>query len=375
MEKPESRVVLDIDLGILADNFSRIAQAVSPLGVIVVLKANAYGLGMREVARALAGAGAAAIATAELDEALEALEFGLPVLILGTVLPEELNPSLAAGVRIPVAGLEEARKISSAALALGTTAKCHLAVDTGMGRVGIRLQDAPAMIPQIAALPGIELEGMYSHFPTAYIGGDRDTAAQMDEFRKLASELAARGIHIPWLHIANSDAINNFEEACRAPFTHVRTGINLYGSFDIVGNRRLHLRPVLSMRARLAQVRILPAGSSIGYGRTFRCPCDMRVGTVAAGYADGLPLALSNRGSLLIRGRACPVLGRVSMDYTTVALDQVPDAEAGDEVICVGGEAAGANSVETWANLKGTHPYEVICSIGSRVLRKYIIRE
>ena len=230
MVKPESRVVLDIDLGILADNFNRISQAVSPLGVIVVLKANAYGLGMREVARALAGAGAAAIATAELDEALEAVEFGLPVIILGTVLPEELEPALAAGVRIPVAGLEEARKTSSAALALGTTAKCHLAVDTGMGRVGIRLNDAPGMIPQIASLPGIELEGMYSHFPTAYIGGDENTSAQIEAFRELAAGLADRGIHIPWLHMANSDAINNFEEACRAPFTQVKTGISLYGS-------------------------------------------------------------------------------------------------------------------------------------------------
>jgi len=152
----------------------------------------------------------------------------------------------------------------------------------------------------------------------------------------------------------------------------VRTGINLYGSFDTIGNRRLRLRPVLAMRARLAQVRTLSAGSTIGYGRTFVCPRDMRIGTVAAGYADGLPLALSNRGSLLVRGRPCPVVGRISMDYTTVALDQVEDAQAGDEVVCVGGEAPGAMSVEAWATLKGTHPYEVICSFGSRVQRRYV---
>lgn len=365
--------MLDIDLGILSENFASISRSVAPLGTIVVLKANAYGLGMREIARTLAASGAAAIATAELDEALAAAEFGLPTLVLGTVLPDELEPALSAGIRIPVAGLAEAEAISAAALRLGVgKAKCHLAVDTGMGRIGMCVSGARDEIVRIAALPGIEIEGMYSHFPTAYIERDEGTAAQIKAFTELAAELRARGVAIPWLHIANSDAINNFDASHIAPFTHVRTGINLYGLFDIVGNRRLHLRPVLTLRARLAQVRTLAAGSTIGYGRTYVCPRDMRVGTVAAGYADGIPLALSNRGSLLIRGRLCPVVGRVSMDYTTVALDQVPDAVAGDEVICVGGEAVNAISVDTWATLKGTHPYEVICSIGNRVQRRYV---
>lgn len=372
MEPVNSRVVLDIDLDILAENFRKITASVSPLKTIVVLKANAYGLGMTPIAHALANVGASAIATAELGEALAAAAFKLPVLILGTVLPDELEPALRAGIRIPVAGLEEARTISAVAGRLGTTATCHIALDTGMGRVGIRLADAIDLIPKIAAFPHIVLEGMYSHFPTAYLENDADTPKQIESFKRLASDLRARGIPIPWLHIANSDAINNFPGAYEAPFTHVRTGINLYGSFDIIGNRRLRLRPVLTMRAKLAQVRTLTAGSTIGYGRTFVCPRDMRVGTVAAGYADGLPLALSNRGSLLIRGRLCPVIGRISMDYTTVALDQVDDATAGDDVICVGSEKTNAISVETWATLKGTHPYEVICSIGNRVQRHYL---
>lgn len=372
MEHVQSRVVLDIDLEILAENFRKISQSVSPLGTIVVLKANAYGLGMMPIAHALTQAGAAAIATAELAEALAVAECNLPVILLGTVLPTELAPALQAGIRIPVAGLAEAKTISDTAARLGTKAFCHIALDTGMGRVGIRMQDAPNMIPQIAAMPHLVLEGLYSHFPTAYLEQDADTPIQIESFLKLNAALCALGIHIPWLHIANSDAINNFPSSYAAPFTHVRTGINLYGSFDILGNRRLRLRPVLTLRARLAQVRTLSAGSTIGYGRTFVCPREMRVGTVAAGYADGLPLALSNRGSLLIRGRLCPVIGRISMDYTTVALDQVEDATAGDEVICVGSEMPQAVSVESWATLKGTHPYEVICSIGSRVQRRYL---
>lgn len=373
MEHIKSRVILDINLDILADNFSKIAQSVAPLDTLVVLKANAYGLGMRPIAKALAKAGATGIATAELSEALAVHDLGLPVMILGTILPDELEPALKAGIHIPIAGIEEARAASAAAEHLGTTAYGHIAVDTGMGRVGIRLADARTVIPQIASLPNLVLEGLYSHFPTAYLEQDADTPQQIKDVKQLHADLHTNGITIPWLHIANSDAINNFPvSACTPPFTHVRTGINLYGSFDIVGNRRLHLRPVLTLRAKLAQVRTLPAGSTIGYGRTFVCPREMKIGTVAAGYADGLPLALSNRGSLLIRGKLCPVVGRVSMDYTTVSLDAVVDAEAGDDVICVGSERPNAISVESWAAIKGTHPYEVICSIGSRVERCYM---
>lgn len=373
MKHMTSRVVLDIDLDILAENFRKIAKSVAPLGTLVVLKANAYGLGMRPIAQALAKAGACGIATAELSEALSANDLGLPVMILGTILPDELEPALKAGIHIPIAGLEEARAASQTAQRLGTTAYGHIAVDTGMGRVGIRLADTRTVIPQIACLPNLVLEGLFSHFPTAYLEQDVDTSQQITNIKQLSNDLRANGINIPWLHIANSDAINNFPaSACTPPFTHVRTGINLYGSFDIIGNRRLHLRPVLTLRAKLAQVRTLSAGSTIGYGRTFVCPREMKIGTIAAGYADGLPLALSNRGSLLIRGQLCPVVGRVSMDYTTVSLDALDDAEAGDDVICVGSEHINARSVESWATIKGTHPYEVLCSIGSRVERRYI---
>lgn len=372
-----SRVTLDVDLDVLTENFRKICAAVAPLGVIVVLKANAYGLGMRRVAESLAKAGAAAIAVAELAEAMEVVRFGVPVLLLGTVLPHELRPALTAGIRIPVAGLDEAREISRAATELHTVARCHLAIDTGMGRVGILATGktgtagAADEIAHIAALPNLALEGAYSHFPNAYVEGDSATRRQITTFLALAAALKQRGVKIAQLHIANSDAINNVPEARVAPFTHVRTGINLYGSFDMVGRRMLDLRPVLTLRARLAQVRVLPAGSTVGYGCTFVCPREMRVGTVAAGYADGLPLALSNRGALLIRGKRCAVIGRVSMDYTTVALDAAEDAAAGDEVICIGEAGAEAVAVEDWAALKGTHPYEVICSIGSRVKRQY----
>jgi alanine racemase len=366
-----SRVVLDIDLTTLRDNHRRIAAAVAPAGVIAVLKANAYGLGMRPIAGALAESGIAAIAVAELREALEALDTRVPVLLLGTVLPDEVEPCVASGIRIPIPDLATARLASAAAQRVGRPAIVHLAVDTGMGRLGLLADDASAAAREVARLPGLVLEGVYSHFPMAYRSASDFTLRQVERFKDLLADCECAGIRFAWRHIANSDAINNFPITAQPPFTHVRTGINLHGSFDIEGRRALQLRSVLTLRARLAQVRTLPAGSTVGYGATYTCPCAMRVGTVAAGYADGLPLALSNRGHLLIRGRPCPVLGRVSMDYATVALDQAPDAVAGDEVVCLGGEGPGSVSVEDWATLKGTHPYEVICSIGSRVQRRY----
>lgn len=367
-----SRVVLDINLSVLRENHRRIASAVAPAGVIAVLKANAYGLGMRPIAQALAASGIAAIAVAELREALEARETGVPVLLLGTVLPDEVEACVAAGIRVPIPDMDTARRADAAARRVGRKAIGHLAVDTGMGRVGVLVTDAVAVAREAARLPNLELEGVYSHFPMAYRSASDFTMRQIERFSTMLAECERIGVVFAWRHIANSDAINNFPLTAQPPFTHVRTGINLHGSFDIEGRRALQLRSVLTLRAKLAQVRTLPAGSTIGYGATYTCPCAMRVGTVAAGYADGLPLALSNRGHLLIRNRPCPVLGRVSMDYTTVALDQAPDAVAGDDVVCLGGEGPGSVSVEDWATLKGTHPYEVICSIGSRVQRRHI---
>ncbi|MDX9979288.1 MAG: alanine racemase C-terminal domain-containing protein, partial [Lentisphaeria bacterium] len=137
----------------------------------------------------------------------------------------------------------------------------------------------------------------------------------------------------------------------------------------------LHLEPILSLKTRLVAIRDLPAGMRLGYGLTHRLVENTRVGTVAAGYADGLPLALSNRGYLIVRDTLCPVLGRVSMDYVTVSLAHVPDAAVGDEVVCLGGEGPAAVTVDQWAELKGTHPYEIICSFGTRVERRYLQTE
>lgn len=368
----QHRVILSVSLGTLAENFCAVRALVSPCAVMPVLKANAYGLGVGPIARALVAAGAERIAVAEPFEALELLDLGLPIQILSGVLPDEIEPMVARGVTLPLVDLASARAISAAAVRLGVTAKVHVKLDTGMGRAGILWEQAPEVIRQAAALPNLTLEGLFTHFPLAYESASAFTREQLRRYRWVLAQAEAMGVHFTWRHAANSDAINNAPEACSAPFNLVRCGINLHGAFDAAGSLRVPLKPVLTMTTRLAQIRTLPPGTPIGYGHTFRTRRTMRVGTVCAGYADGLPLALSNRGSVLLRGTAAPILGRLSMDYLTIDLTDLPEATVGDTVTLLGRDGDLEIPVQDWANLKGTHAYDIICSIGSRVQRRFV---
>lgn len=371
-DRPESRVRLEISLNKLKTNFRNIRESVAPCSVLAILKANAYGLGVMSIARALKEAGATGFGVAEINEAIQLADCGLPVQILGNILPSEIPVAVSNGIICPINDLKSAQAISREAVKQQKTVECHFKIDTGMGRLGMLVKNAYEEIVEIVKLPNLKCEGIYSHFPMAYQGGDDYTRGQINAFIELLNKLKAAGINLSKIHMANSDAINNFPETCTAPFTHVRTGLNLYGLFDSQGRRSMNLEPVLELKTRLAAVRKLPAGSTIGYGRTYRLMQDTLVGTIAAGYADGLPLALSNRGYVLIRGHLCPVLGRVSMDYTTVSLDCVPDAQCGDEVVCIGRQGEGMIPAEHWSQLKGTHVYELLCSFGSRVERVYL---
>ena len=376
--KMQRRVWVEASLGKLESNFRRIAAAVKPAQVLCVMKANAYGLGVLPFARALAKTGAAGFGVAEPFEALQlidAMKAGdlaeKPVQILSSILPDEIEPMVEAGVTLPVIDLATARLISYAARRLKTVAKVHFKLDTGMGRLGILAKDAPRTIRAVKRLPNLDCEGIFSHCPMAYDPANPFTERQIDLFKSILAELAKDGIKFRKVHIAASDAINNFPRASRPPFNLVRTGINLHGSFDPNGQRALKVEPVLTLKTRIAQVRTLPAGTTLGYGRTWCLNRPTRVATISAGYADGLPLALSNRGHVIIRGAVCPVIGRISMDYTTVDATDAPDAQPGDEVICLGGSGKSKVTPDDWGVLKGTHAYEIICSLGSRVERIY----
>ena len=373
------RVTVEIDLKALVRNYRKIVAHVRPMKVLCVMKANAYGLGVAAYARALSDAGCENFGVAEPHEALElirVLSAASPsVQILSSVLPDEIPEMVRAGVVLPVTDLEGARLISAAAVKAKTVARVHFKLDTGMGRLGILASDpegidrALATIRAVRALPNLDCEGIFTHCPMAYEPKDPFTKGQIALFKKILAACAKEGIAFKKVHMAASDAINNFPETAKKPFTMVRTGINLHGSFDPHGRKTLKVEPVLTLKTRVAQVRELPAGTTLGYGRTWCLNRPAKIATVSAGYADGLPLALTNRGFVFIGGKRCKIVGRISMDYTTVDITDVPGVKAGDEVICFGKCGKDAITPDDWAMLKGTHAYDIICSLGNRVQR------
>lgn len=371
------RVTVEIDLGALVRNYRRIAEHVRPARVLCVLKANAYGLGVADYARALAKAGCTMFGVAEPYEAMELrrclADMGglgrFDVQILSSVLPDEIPAMVRAGVILPVIDLATAKLISAAAVRAKTVARVHFKLDTGMGRLGILAKDALGVMEEVSRLPALDCEGVFSHCPMAYEPKDPFTKRQIALFRRIVADASKRGFRFRKVHIAASDAINNFPETAKSPFNVVRTGINLHGSFDPYGRKALKVEPVLTLKTRVAQVRELPAGTTLGYGRTWCLNAPTRVATISAGYADGLPLALTNRGFVFIGGRRCKIIGRISMDYTTVDVTGVEGVKPGDEVICFGSCGKDSITPDDWAALKGTHAYDIICTLGNRVQR------
>ena len=374
------RVVVEIDLDALVRNYRRIVARVKPAKVLCVLKANAYGLGVAAYAKALADAGCRDFGVAEPFEAMELLRVlggsrgaagreRVSVQILSSVLPDEIPAMVAADVILPVTDFDTAKLVSRAAAKAGKTARVHFKIDTGMGRLGILACEALETMKKVAALPALDCEGVFSHFATAFDPADPFTKTQIARFKAVLADARKAGFAFKKVHIAASDGINNFPECARKPFTMVRTGINLHGSFDPCGRKALKVEPVLTLKTRIAQVRTLPAGTTLGYGRTWCLSEPTRVATISAGYADGLPIALTNRGRVIIGGRLCPIIGRISMDYATVDVSAVPSAKAGDEVVCFGKSGGFSITPDDWAAVKGTHAYDIISSLGSRVER------
>lgn len=346
----------EIDLGALRHNLSVVRECLGPgAGVMAVVKANAYGHGVREVVRALRGVGMFGVANVR--EALEVREVDAetPVFILGPALSDEREEIVRAGFIPAVSSMEEALGYS----ALGG-ARIHLALDTGMGRIGIWEEAAVAAAREIAALPGIEIAGVASHLPVA----DEDesfTAEQLARFGRLAAELGA-----PVIHTLNSAGIIRFSSHAG---TMARAGLMLYGSSPIPDfQKRLH--PVLALMSRVTLVRELGAGRGVSYGRTFITPGPMRVATIALGYADGYPRHLSGAGAdVLIGGRRCAVLGRVTMDQIMADVTALPEVAPGDEVVLIGRQDGEEILAGELAEKAGTIAWEIFTGIGSRVER------
>lgn len=359
------RTWVEVDPEALRHN-ARAARALAGgAAVMAVVKADGYGHGLAEVTRALAGE-VEAFGVATLGEALEVRGIagpGVPVMVLGALLPDEREPALRAGLSVAVSGLDEAEAFSEIALDLGTAARAHLVIDTGMGRIGFLEPDFAAEGAGIAALPGLELEGIATHFPSA----DEDPAFTEAQIERFAASCAAEGLTTRWQHLSNSAGILGFGAAGG---NLVRPGLMLYGVSPLPG-AGADLLPAHRWCARVTQVRELPPGAGVSYGRTFVTSHPTRVATVAVGYGDGYPRHLSGTGAdVLVAGVRCPLLGRVTMDQIMVDVGELPRPPVpGDAVTLLGADGDGAITAAELAEKAGTIPWEILTGIAPRVRR------
>lgn len=362
-----------VHLGNILDNLRAIRAAVGPeRKVLVAVKANGYGHGAVEVSRMAEATGAAdwlGVATVPEGLQLRGAGVSLPILKLGPTFPSEMRAAIEAGLTLSVCSREEAEALGEAVREANRPASVHLKVDTGMGRVGVRVADAPALARFVVDLPGVVLEGVFTHLPVSDAADVAFTREQILRFRTVASlvqEVSRRRLLV---HCANSGAVLGHESAW---LDMVRPGIMVYGFRpDPETPATIPLKPGMSLLTRVSFVKKVARGTSVGYGRSWVAPADTTIGTIPAGYADGFNRLFSNRGRVLVGGRSCSVVGRVCMDQSMVDLGPETDVKVGDEVVLMGRIGGLEIPCEEWAEKLGTITYEVTCQVNPRVVRVY----
>lgn len=365
---------VEIDLAALRHNYFEARKHAAPDATVLgVVKSDAYGHGMIPVARELEKCGAGFLAVSKFWEAKELREAGisLPILVLLGFEDADVEDAVRLGIRPALFRLESAVKLSEAACRLNKPAPVHVKVDTGMGRLGIQCDDMYAFLGKLMALPGIVIEGMISHFAEADEADKSYCGFQIKQFLKAIEAATQRGLSLSYCHISNSAAVMDLPQA---HFRMVRPGIMLYGSTPSgAPPDSANLQPVMTFKSVILQLKELPAGRPIGYGRTFTTTRQSRIATIAVGYDDGYFRLLSNRGQVLIRDRRAPVVGRVSMNMITADVTGIPDAAEGDEVVLLGAQGKERITGEEIAQLCGTISYEVYCAIGKQQRFKYFL--
>ena len=375
LSEPFRRCWAEVDLNALRHNVAAIREHVGPnVGIMAVVKANAYGHGVVELARELRYL-VEMFGVASVAEALQLRRVApaTGIVVLGPALPEEREALLRNAFVPVVSSLEEARAYSKLAGCLknATLFSVHLKIDTGMGRIGVWHEEALEVVRAIAALPGIQLSGVATHLPLADEDAER-TRTQLLLWQKLVDELRKTGMAIPVVHALNSAGTILFNGLHASGGDLIRPGLILYGCSP-VPEFQARLRPVLAWKSRITLLRQVPAGRSVSYGGTFVTPAPMRIATVCAGYADGYSRHLSNAGAeVLVGGQRCPVVGRVTMDQILVDVSGVPQAVVGDEVTLIGSQGVEEITATELAAKAGTIPWEIFTTISSRVVRYYI---
>lgn len=368
------RTWVEINLDALECNFDAVRNSLPEnIKVLAVVKANAYGHGAVGVAKFLEDK-ADYLAVAATDEALELRKNGIncPILILGHIPYGDYDNIVKFSITPTISDFYEAELLSASAVRAGVKAKMHIAVDTGMNRIGFKCdKDSVEEIKKINELPNIEIEGVFSHLAAADMSDKAYTRKQIEKFDGFVNMLCGIGVKAPIKHLYNSAAIADLEKQ----YDMVRQGIILYGlnpSDEVEFNNIDTPKPVMSMKTRVVQVKTLPAGESISYGCTYTTEKETRVATLCAGYADGVTRVLSNNGEVLIRGKRARIIGRVCMDQFMVDVTDIPQAEAGDTATIFGTDGEETISVDEIAKKANTINYEIICNINSRVTRVYM---
>jgi alanine racemase len=362
----------EIDLDAIAQNVEAFLKHVgSEVDVMAVVKANAYGHGAVQVARASLRAGSKWLAVHRAIEGVELRQAGIkaPILLMGYTPPDgarlvvdwQLTPSLTS--------MGFARALSAQASAAGVIQPVHVKIDTGMGRYGLMPEEAVAFLQAIRLLPGIFLEGLFTHFATADWVDQSYVRQQLDVFKRVLHDLRQMGIDVPYVHAANSAAATYLPEA---HFDLVRTGVALYGLRPSSEQPpAFALRPALSLKSKVSRVRLLPPDYGVSYGRTYVTDRPILAALVPVGYGDGYSRSLSNRGIVLVRGQRAAVIGRVCMDQFVVDVSHISGVQQDDEVLVIGAQGMERITAEEVAALAGTINYEVTTALLPRVVRVY----
>ena len=359
-----------VDLDIILQNFNAVCDKVAT-DVMAVVKADAYGHGAIEVARTLEDR-CAFFGVSSMQEALELRQAKIqkPILILGHTPVSAFPIIVRENIRPTIFQYADALALSAEAVRQKKTAPFHFAVDTGMSRIGFQAtQKNAAICQQIAALPGLQAEGLFSHFATADCENLEKSYAQAALFRQFDRWLQDLSVQIPFRHMNNSAGLMNFTEH----YAMVRAGIVMYGLYPSheVDTTKLHIQPALSWHSRVSHIKTLPAGREISYGGAYVTTKDTVVATIPVGYADGYQRSLSNKFYVLIHGKKAPILGRICMDQMMVDITDIPDVAVEDPVVLVGTDGQETITMEAIAEAAGSFHYEFVCGISRRVPRHY----
>lgn len=362
------RAWVEVDLGAIRHNVQAIRRLLKPSTQLMsVVKADGYGHGAVAVARTALSAGASWLAVATLEEGIHLRQAGIeaPILLFGPAISKEEVEAVAEQRLQPtVCSLDQARRFAEAGLG---PIQIHLKVDTGMSRLGVAWHEAQDLLNVLRTLPNVGVCSVYSHLATADASDSSTTAQQFERFAKLVDEMEAKGVRPPLVHLANSAATLSLP---RAHFDLVRVGLAQYGLYPASHLQGVvALRPALSLRARIIFVKTVPPGTGVSYGHTFRTGRSMRLATVAIGYGDGIPRALSNRIDFLVRGRRVRQVGTITMDQCLIDVTEVPETTEGDITTLLGQDGAEQISVTQWAECLNTIPYEILTVLSPRLPR------